>query len=867
MPRFETYVPVNYGVGKYRKQTCVAVISIITIMLVFCFFALTLKCHCSEIPKMPDKKDDNIEDRSGTVVADKFEREIDMKERSNIRKLEKNEVKLSSFVQEFEKETLTYWACKLEKFVKTRAADVIYDNTKTQNVILIVGPTGIGKSNNAYYAAFRLKEEVGYTILPVRKLGDITTYHIPGTKQIFIIDDFIGKYAVDKTDAELWVQNGPLLKMLFSKKDHQTKIILTSRTYIWQPEWYKCLNIPYCTSDLLSEDLKLLNKERWDICKSYICIDVARTLKKEGIMMYSSFPSVCAMYSSSKEIYLKHCLKVLYLIIEDELNNFKIKSQETFLALAILAIIQIIPKKSTTNEIHEYDELMQDLLLEFSFVQNQSKNRLQSTLTALKGDYVKELRGCFVFIDEIMQKIVLCCIAKTFRKTTVKYCKTDVILNQMRVYCINEEQDVFDIKVTRENTNAYFRRLVIELNNGLYKDVFESAQNVLPKFRVKFLEYIKQNITVNELTKSQEGTTALHVVSALGYHEYVSFFKHYTRIINEKDAAGNIPLHLACKNGHLKIVKDLIENKSSVDISNNDELKPFFHACENGFVDVANYMLHNSAKWIKVNEKYRTKNNRCVLHVVCASGHSHLAALLLKNKAGVNVEDADGCTPLHLACYKGSSEIVSALLGCDAYVNAVDSSGKTSVYIACSENHHRVLQLLLERKAKVNQKTDSGMTPLRVCCKKENSAMVKMLLQNGARVNNKKPSVVPLHEACKAGNDSIIEILIHAKASVNHRTKEGETPLHEACKNGHYNVVKILLDNKAVVDEKDNHGWTALFFSSMYGFHKIVDVLLQKGANPNISDKHTINPLILAREGKHTKVIDLLLQSRTNVKK
>ncbi|CAC5359830.1 unnamed protein product [Mytilus coruscus] len=457
---------------------------------------------------MSDEIDDNIEDRSGTVVVDVFEGEIDIKKGTISESLSRMNLffYFHDILTEFQKETLTYWACKLEKFVKTRAADVIYNHTKTQNVILIEGPTGI--------------------------------------------------------------------------------------------------------------DLQLVKEERWDICKSYISTDVARTLNEEGIMM----------------------------------------------------------------------------------------------------------------------------------------------------------------------------------KNG-----------------VKFLEYIKQNITLNELTKTQEGMTALHVVAALGYHEYVSFFKHDTRMINERDAAGNIPLHLACKNGHLKIVNDLVKNKSFVYISNNDELKPFFHACENGFVDVAKYMLHNSSKWIKVNEKYRTKNKRCVLHVVCANGHAHIAVLLLRNNAAVDVKDADGCTPLHLACYKGSSEIVSALLNCNANVNA-----------------------------------------------------------NGAKVNNKKPSVVPLHEAFKAGNESILEILIQAKASVNHRKKEGETPIDEACENGHDNVVKILVDNKAVVNEKDNHsnknivmtlvvykvyvnaqdkcGQTPLFKSSVNRCIDIVEYLLNHASSVKTCGIGCISPLAVARK-------------------
>lgn len=716
---------------------------------------------------------------------------------------------------EFQKETLSNWAGKLDKFVKTRAADVIYNYTKTKNVILIAGPSGIGKSSFAYYVAFKLKAEAGFTILPVRKPVDIIDYHVQGKKQVFVMDDVIGKYTVDEKDVEAWVTNGSKLKIIFSEKV-QTKVILTSRKYIWQPEWYEHLNVPFCsTCDLLSEDLQLLVDERMNIFKCYmshINTDVTKTLVKKEIMMFNNFPSVCAMYSSSNKTDGNHFLKVLLSIIKYDINNFKTKSQINFIALAFLAIEQSISINSLTFDNTQHDELLQDLFYESTFVQNPSKHLLKSSLAAFKGEYVREEHICFMFIHETMQNIVLYCIAETFMNSVIKYCKLNVIINNFRMAYIDEEQYVFTMKVTKENRNAYFQRLVIELKNGFYKEVFGSGQNKCPQFREQFLDHIKLNIRRNELTKTQDGKTVLHVVSALGYHEYVSFFIQDKHMIDKKDNAGNIPLHLACKNGCRKTVKYLVENKSSVDISNNEGLKPFFYACENNFIEVAKYMLHYSTKRIQVNEKFSTKNKRCVLHVVCANGYTNLVVLLLKNYAKVDVKDADGYTPLHLACYKGNSGTVSALLDSNANADAVDSFGRTAVYIACSEKHKRVLQLLLESKAGVNQTTNDGKTPLCVSCINENIAFVSMLLKNGAKVNSKKPNVLPLHEACKVGNESIVNMLVLANSSVNHKTKEGVTPLHEACKNGHVNVVKILLDNKAVVNDQDKHEWPALIF-------------------------------------------------------
>ncbi|CAC5409009.1 unnamed protein product [Mytilus coruscus] len=829
---------VKFEIEKYRKEACGAVL--VMLMFIIGLVQIPLRDSCE------------LDDKIATYMANEntgIERKIvaiedDKKElKDKIRKLENDFVKVPYHVKEFQNEILKDWARKLKKIVKTRATEFIYEKCRTQKVIVIAGTTGAGKSASAYYAAFRLKEESGYTIIPARQSIDITNYHVPGTKQIFIIDDFIGKYTVDETDVGLWEKNGPLLNMIFSNND-DTKLILTSRTYIWQPERYKCLGFSAYTCDLLSNQLSLLLTERWGMCHSYLNQVDIKALDDETILMYSFFPSLCSSYTSSEKIPVESFFTVPHQIIEDEINNFKIKSQISFIALAILAIKQKISKTSFSINNQYYDELLQDVFHESAFLQHPSKNLLTSSLVGLTGTYVKTDSDNFMFTHETLQKIVLRCIAKTLMKSLIKYCKTEVILNQLRLNCFYVEQDDFTIEVTAENEDAYFQRLVYELGEGCNKAIFENDQNKIPEFRPKFLEYMKKYLSHEYWKKTQEDMPALHVVSALGYHDYTAFFIQDNKMINQKDRDGNIPLHLACMKGHTKIVDSLVENKSIIDIANNEGLKPFVYACENNAMQVVVYLLNHSTKWINVNEKYQIRNKGSVLHIASAKGFASLVFLLLKNKADVDAQDGSGCTPLHLA---SNSDVVKALLHFSAKINVVDSFGRSPVYLACSTNQEKVLQLLIEKNADINQKSIAGIRPLHAACQSGNISIVKILLEKGAKVNSAKPGKVPLHEACRSGNESIINILIESNASVNHKTKDGLTPLHEACMNGHVKIAQILLHNKADVDEADKHGWTALFFSCANGYSTIVDLLLQHGAND------------------HTDVVDSLLRSHASV--
>ncbi|CAC5373103.1 unnamed protein product [Mytilus coruscus] len=195
---------------------------------------------------------------------------------------------------------------------------------------------------------------------------------------------------------------------------------------------------------------------------------------------------------------------------------------------------------------------------------NIHRKPLSYSLVGLTGTYVKTDSDNFMFTHETLQKIVLRCIAKTIIKSVIKYCKTEVILNQLRLNCVYVEQDDFTIEVTAENEDAYFQRRVYEFEKDCNKAIFENEQNKVPQFRPMFIEYMNKYLSREYWTKTQGDMPALHVVSSLGYHDYTTFFLQDNKMINQKDSDGNIPLHSACMKGHTTIVKSLVENNFSI---------------------------------------------------------------------------------------------------------------------------------------------------------------------------------------------------------------------------------------------------------------------------------------------------------------
>ncbi|XP_052076510.1 uncharacterized protein LOC127714492 isoform X2 [Mytilus californianus] len=864
----EDYVLAN------RKAACIAVLVVCILMLsvsiIFLVLPIIEDCLC-RMKRQRTEIDEKIASRIA-IEKSNWEKQFDAidfekKElKGKIWKLEDSIGKVPCHVRELQKETLLNWSNELTKFVVTQAAQSVYQRIQTEKLVAIIGPTGTGKSACAYHIAFRLKNEYGYTIVPARQPLDITQYYLPGTNQVFIIDDFIGKYAFDEAEAVSWEKEGPYIHKVLSNND-QTKVILTCRKSIWHPEICERFRLSAFVCDLHTDELRLTLSEKRTICEAYLEKSDLNATNDEIITMYPFLPSLCSIFSSKDVGTVEHFFTLPVQFIEEEIDNYKIKSPVLYISLALLAIEQKITKKSFFDNI-ENEELIKNLFAESGSQILPSKRLIISQLEALTDTYVKVDKECFEFIHQTMQNIVLYCIAKTFINSVLKYSKSYVIKNQVKLACLKEEQNVAVIKVTPEHEEAYFTRLSSDLSEGQFADVFENNQNAFPIFRQKFLVYLNNGRKINNWKTNSDGLTILHVVSSLGYVDFASYFMNLDKgMINKTDAKGNTPLHLASMNGHLDIVKLLVEIGRNVHILNTDKLSPFFYACENNIISVVNYLINLPNDVAKINETYMMREHKSVLHIACLKGFTKLITILLDHRATVDIQDKGGLTPLHLACLGGQYDTASLLLKAGANVNALDKLEMTPVYYACTTDYKDIVELLIQNKADINKSSSNGSTPLHAACEKESIDVVNTLLKTDSKVDVKdKTGETPLHLACRKGNEKIVILLIDNGASINGKTKKDKMrPFHEACRNGHRNVVEILLENNVKYDKQNEQGWTGLFLSCANGYNDIVKMILNRKAGVNLTDKDGVTALHAACMNSHKDVVNTLIEKKANV--
>ncbi|KXZ44533.1 hypothetical protein GPECTOR_66g261 [Gonium pectorale] len=154
------------------------------------------------------------------------------------------------------------------------------------------------------------------------------------------------------------------------------------------------------------------------------------------------------------------------------------------------------------------------------------------------------------------------------------------------------------------------------------------------------------------------------------------------------------PLHLACLDGDLARVEQLLQQGAPVDAAG--------------------------------------KHGHTPLHCACAGGHVDVVELLISRGASLAHPDEDGDTPLHHASHDGQTGVVEALLRASAPLEAKNHVGLTPLHRACQGGHRDVVEALLRAGADHEAKTNDGETPLDLARAKGLGGLADLLLQHAA---------------------------------------------------------------------------------------------------------------------------------------
>jgi serine/threonine-protein phosphatase 6 regulatory ankyrin repeat subunit B len=353
---------------------------------------------------------------------------------------------------------------------------------------------------------------------------------------------------------------------------------------------------------------------------------------------------------------------------------------------------------------------------------------------------------------------------------------------------------------------------------------------------------------------------------------------HISLSIDNYQTATTTLLHAAAANGHLEMVRELLERGASVDLEDGLGHTALMSAAYRGHLSTLLFLLHHSAS-----PELQASDGHTALMMAASEGHEACVQALLRAKANPDLQSNSGHTALMVAADQGQVACVKALLRAKANTELIDKDGLTALQWAEHEGHTAAAALIRQHATPPQPAAASptappvvsypASLPLEIFQSAERGELQKVVkwLRKGGRVDALRSiltsadtgsTIILLHAAAAKGHLEMARMLLKRGASVDLPSKLGWTALMHAAAKGHLSILLVLLQHSANPDLQTNSGVTALMMAGAYanGHESCVKALLRAKANTELLDKDGDTALQWAEARGHTATAELIRQ-------
>uniref|UniRef100_A0A8C2ZAY0 Uncharacterized protein n=1 Tax=Cyclopterus lumpus TaxID=8103 RepID=A0A8C2ZAY0_CYCLU len=394
----------------------------------------------------------------------------------------------------------------------------------------------------------------------------------------------------------------------------------------------------------------------------------------------------------------------------------------------------------------------------------------------------------------------------------------------------------------------------------------------------KCVEYLLRNDAYPGM-RDKQGYSAVHYASAYGRTLCLELMASETPldvlmetsgtdIMSDSESQAPVsPLHLAAYHGHCGALEVLLSSLLEVDVCSPEGRTPLSLACSKGHQECVSMLLHHGSS--PMTSDYTQK--KTAIHAAAMNGHPECLRLLMSTNdqhINVDVQDANGQTPLMLAVLNGHTECVYSLLSQGASVDNQDRWGRTALHRGAVTGQEESVEALLQRGASVCVRDILGRSPVHLASACGRVGVLGALLQATTSTTSHthltdNQGYTPLHWACYNGYDACVEVLLDQE--VFKKIKGNSfSPLHCAVMSDNEGVAEMLIDSlgTTIVNTTDSKGRTPLHAAAFSNHVECVSLLLSQGAQANIVDTLiSSTPLMMAALNGQTNTVEMLVSS------
>lgn len=776
------------------------------------------------------------------------------------------------------------WEHDNEKFFATSAFKTIIELVKKTSFVVITGSSGMGKSAIAYHTALLFRDLMEYEILIINEPKDILKLCDSSQKQIVIVDDICGKFAVDEGIVQSWERYQKKIMPVIKKAKDSLRIVATCRLHLRESKLFKRLmkafEIKEC--NLLSDELALDLSERREIGLCYLNEEQIDMLEEEVIAKTQMFPLLCKL--SSKKSFNPDFFRNPYEIVKEELNEFASKNEECFFGLALLVLFNNDLQKCLFHERNDilFNEIFDEVFEELEMSGKPSKLAVLNSLETLKGTFVKGNACSISAIHDKVFDYIAFFIGQMLLKTILKYGDSRFIYERMNFEILNELSDSeFVIMIDKDHEEMFYRRIGEEIRNRKFYFILCTD--------ISETEYYQQNVISllseqDDLLSIFTGNFWALVFSALNPCDMLyTFAKERVKKLDcnqTSDAESKqegFKTSVVCDTQmsfDYQYHRNTDANNDDTDDDDEDDLGDFYFKSSNGPLllaikegreDVVN-LLMESGNAININKTIALPNSKCTpLKFALDSDEPDIAKILIANKADVNVLYEGNCTLLHIACTVGNTDFLEILLGsgeCD--FNMRNNLGETPLFLACANSETECVEFLVASQCDINTSNNDGQSPLHLACSEQNVNIVNILLNTNYcdfdHCDNIKNTALTI--SCERGNTEIANLLILHGCRINASNVNGMTALHIATAMGYCELAKLLILHYCDINVCDTHYQTPLHLAIENYKQMCIELLISQCCDVKICNLDGQSSLHIACKNGQLDTVDLLLKTK-----
>lgn len=369
--------------------------------------------------------------------------------------------------------------------------------------------------------------------------------------------------------------------------------------------------------------------------------------------------------------------------------------------------------------------------------------------------------------------------------------------------------------------------------------------------------------------KQNEGATPLLIACQEGHIEIVRFLieSFGIEIVNKSRKEKKTPFGIAASHNHLEVLKYLIsigcgreENQGeialrvAVDRSRFEIVKLLV---ESGFNMHFKSKEHAPSSW---QASLRKEDLKVIQFLMENGGHSQK-----------EIPNAGGLTPLLFSIKSGNLKLLEYLVsvGCD--LTARSNYGKTAFILACESGNLEILQFLVEKTELALTQIDSPSitwTPVLYAIYKKKFEVVKYLFSIGCdfQKSSKDGLDVALSLAAQSTNVELVKFLIEnckLDSQKEHVNEQGLTPIQIAALYGNSDVLKYLISINCDSTKLSKLEGYNLFQLCVIGNCDIqhLSYLISIGFDPHVKSKEGKTSFYLACEVQNFAALKFLVEN------